>query len=719
MTNKILPILTIFLFITTIGLFAQSPAVVVEYYENNSGEMYARTPDGMEYNVDEFGFGEELPVGTTLFTLDGDYAELRMDPAGTIIRVSENTNFKIEGLQGRGGSDRNTFHVAVGKFKAVVAKQDGALYSFMGSTAVCGVRGTQFIYSAIPGIEEIAYVLDGVVDYTNAAGQTVALGAGQAANAMAAQFASFQPPSDLIGDLERGMDFVKLRIEEVPGYVEELLEEAAEEEPAEGEKVAELLEEKEKKEPEAKAKTPKWLETLMKFLGMELGTTTIYDDEEGKQVTWAKAIIQPKFAFGKLKVALYLPIIYKEDMFSVSDWYRPEDNNEWSFGRDQGEWDEIALDALNDLILKIRYVQWADNRAPFFFKVGNLDNFTVGHGSIMRNYANDLNFPAERKVGLNLGVNREKGGVELMVNDAAAPEIFGGRVHFRPFAPNFKLGFGLSALADINPERVEFGSGADWGRPMFFNVGLDVDQPIIEKDMLKMILFADTALMIPYFLYPVDTTVDTIEYTVPAGLATEAIWYENTPRNWGVDAGIFGNLFVVDYRLEFLYSLGTFRPFFYGPMYDLESLDNVKDVVAYLDDPSLAKWDTQTMGIYGELGYTMEKVFYISGGYEWNWPINLASGEPWPDDWFWIELGIFEDLLPVYGSIGFARKGLAAPLIDGESFNLDTFFDKNLTLAGELVYSISPIMEIALVVTSTVFDDSWYPSVSILTRLND
>jgi len=42
---------------------------------------------------------EEAVDASTLITLDGDYAELRMDPNGTIIRVGENTNFRIDGLQ--------------------------------------------------------------------------------------------------------------------------------------------------------------------------------------------------------------------------------------------------------------------------------------------------------------------------------------------------------------------------------------------------------------------------------------------------------------------------------------------------------------------------------------------------------------------------------------------------------------------------------------------
>ncbi len=708
MKNKILPILLVLFFALTVAAFAQTPAVIVEYYENTSGEMYVRTLDGAEYNVDQFGFGEELPVGATVFTLDGDYAELRMDPAGTIIRVAENTNFKVDGLQGRDGAQKNTFSVAVGKFKAVVAKRDGGLYSFRGSTAVCGVRGTTLIFSIIPGVEELAYVLDGVIDYTNAAGRTLALGAGQAADALAANFTAFQPPSDLLQNLERGMDFVRLRVNEVPGYIEEVIEEAIEEaEEAEGEVEeagAEIKTTEKGEEPteKAEAETPKWVGKMMNFLGVELGTTTIADE------TWAKAIIQPRFALGKLKVALYLPVIYKEDMFDPSTWYRPEDNDEWSFGTDQDGWEEIALDAVNDLFLKIRYIQWGDNRDPFFFKFGNLDNLTIGHGSIMRNYANDSNFPTERKIGLNLGVNKEKGGLELMVNDAADPEIFGFRAYTRPFAPSAKLGFGLTALADINPERLDFEETATYGQPMFFNAGLDLDQPIIERDALSIILFADVASMIPYF------REDVPAYGVTSGFDRDAVWYDGKPKNWGVDAGIFGKLLFLDYRLEFLYSDGIYEPFFYNSMYDLQSQGKVVNLLEYLQDPTNNDYDLQRMGIYGELGYTMDKVFYIAGGYNWNWPINPAPGE-FADDRFWVEFGLFKDLLPLYGSIALTREGLVAPLVNGESI---TFFDENLVLSGELVYPISPIFELAVQVQSNVIGGQWYPSWSILTRLN-
>jgi hypothetical protein len=676
-------------------LFAQSPAVHLEYYENASRDMYVRLSDGKELGVDEIGMGGELPVGATLVTLDGDYAELRMQPTGTILRVSENTNFTVNGLQGRDAAAKNTFTVAVGKIRAVVAKRDGSQYAFRGDSAVCGVRGTQFFLSVLPTVEELAYVVDGVIDYTNAAGQTISVGAGLAANALAANFQTFTPPPGILQSLQQGMDFVQLRMQEVQGYLEEAAgKEAAEEKPTEVAEAAEKGGEGAAGEaPAAKSEPPAWLQKLMNVLGMEIGTVTI-DDQ-----TWAKAIIQPRFTLGKLKVALYLPVIYQQDMLDPETWYRPDGNDEWSFGTDQSGWEAIVGDAINDLFLKIRYVQYGDNRDPFFFKLGNLDNITLGHGSIMRMYANDADFPSVRKVGLDLGLNKKKGGLQLMIDDAGNPQIFGLRGYVRPIG---KLGLGLSAVTDIDPQRE---AGDDL---MFLNGGADLDLPIIEKKRLSIVAFADVAAMVPYFRTPVGS--------IPEGFAWDAVWYDGKPRNWGLDAGLLGNLLMIDYRLEFQWSNGIFRPAFYDNLYDRLSGLYADEMIAYLSAPSDPIYDTYTMGVYGELGYELPKVFYLKGGYLWPWPTGPeASSADWPDDQLWLEFGIFKDLLPLYGSISMTRRGLAAPLIRGESVD---FFDENLVFSGELDYPFSPLVELALVVTTNVVGGKAQPSVSILTRLS-
>jgi hypothetical protein len=538
----------------------------------------------------------------------------------------------------------------------------------------------------MPGEQELAYVLEGLVDFTNAAGETLSLGAGLAADALAASFAAFTPPPDLLQTLEEGTEFQKLNEAEVAQAEVEGPPEVVPEEPA-----------------KAEAKTPKWLEKLMGFLGLEIGTVTL----EGE--TWAKAIVQPHFAFGKLRLGLYLPLIYRNDMFDSSQFYRPAGNDEWSFGSDQGTWQEGLLDAIDDLFLKIRYVEWGEQRDPFFFKIGNLNDITIGHGSIMRDYANDADFPAVRKIGLNLGLDGKKGGLEAMISNAADPQIFGLRGHFNLFGP---LAMGLTALTDINPEQVPYGVASTYGKPIFLNGGLDLELPIVEKDSLAVIPYIDAAAMLPYFR----------EAPAPglaSGLAWEAFWPGSwPPKNWGLMAGVLGNISVLDYRLEFRYTDGTFRPAFYDTLYDRLSPEYVQELVAYLSDPNNPKYDVQTLGVYGELSYTLKRVFYITGGYYWPWPTKLDvawANKSWPDDTLRLEFGILKGLLPLYGSIAMYRKGLAAPLLNGQQLD---FFDKNLLFGGEIVYPFSPIMEFALQVTMNMFGSAPYPSISILTRLN-
>ena len=214
------------------------------------------------------------------------------------------------------------------------------------------------------------------------------------------------------------------------------------------------------------------MDRLLGMLGVEIGSLTVGDE------TYAKAVISPTIAVNKLKVQLYLPIIYQDDLFNPNDWYEPAGNNEWSFGTDQGgAWFDIVADFASDLALKFKYLQYGDLRDPFFVKLGNLNTFTVGHGLIMRNYANDSEFPAVRRVGLNLGVDFGGGGFEAVVNDLADVQIAGGRLYARPAGEAVPLALGVSGIVDLYAARElgEESPGVDWedliGDPMLINVG--------------------------------------------------------------------------------------------------------------------------------------------------------------------------------------------------------------------------------------------------------
>ncbi len=323
-----------------------------------------------------------------------------------------------------------------------------------------------------------------------------------------------------------------------------------------------------------------------------------------------------------MKAGLYLPLIYNGNMFDPEDWYHPNGNDEWSFGFDQTGVVDVVVDVVSDTFLKIKYFEWNEQRDPFFFKIGNLNDITVGHGLIMRDFANDADFPAVRRVGLNFGFDLGKIGFEYMVNDAGnlltparrvlRPDVRARRAHgWARLLPAVRQREEATEAQDhpatsrsacrcsrTSARLSGFDDPVKAGEPIFLNPGVDLDVPIFETDVFSIVAFADAALMVPYFRYAPDLAylgVMTGE-AVEAGLAWEAVYNPDADigageipfKNYGVAAGLFGNVWFIDWRLEYRYYTGVFKPAFYNTGYERSRSQYVSEVVDYLanmDDP--------------------------------------------------------------------------------------------------------------------------------------
>jgi hypothetical protein len=457
------------------------------------------------------------------------------------------------------------------------------------------------------------------------------------------------------------------------------------------------------------------MELLRRYLNMELGSITI-----GNTV-YQKATLAPEFSLGPLEVGLYLPIIYNENLLDPDDWYKPGGNHEWDFGfGPDHENEEIiprVLDFASDLALKIKYLKWGELRDPFFFQVGNLSDITVGHGLIMRGYANDAEFPAVRRTGLNIGLSVPNIGMEAMVNDIGAPEIIGGRIFLRPAAPFFNLAFGLSSVVDINPA-ADAENAADLGQPIFISAGIDLDFPIVEFDLFRFIFFGDVAAMVPYFgASPAGTS------NIPVGFQLNAVYAPDNPtnfygidlplRNFGIEAGAFGNVGPFDWRLSYRDFSGTFRPAFYNAGYERQRAAYVSQVIDYLENPGTSQYDQTVFGIYGEGGFELPDLFGIDFAYMWPWqrqPDNtIAVSEL---DYFKLGGHIAPGVIPVvdvYGSVAYERTRFLPTLLqqvqEGEEpeFNL---FDENTVVSAEIIYQVAPTFDVVLLYTTTLARDA-------------
>lgn len=707
---KILSILLI-LFIGT-GAFAQEdpPVIMMDYYN-----LDLRLPDDEIVYEEELYEGYPVAVGSTISTLDGGYAEIELYD-GTIIKIDEMTDFVVEQIMDRDGAEKNIFSLVVGRFRSVVeSATKGDNYQFNGISSVCGVRGTDLSMWVDAGINmDSVFILDGVVDYTNkATGQTIKVTKDLMANTFDSMFQTKAIPDDFMNILNKGLKFNKLDPSKIKGKEPEPTQPPEEKDsgadtvPDTGTDIDTIIDEEEEyRAPDM----PDWLSNL---LGMEIGSITIGDK------TYAKAVLQPTFSVGPLKTSLYLPLIYEHNMFDPDYWYKPKGNNEWSFGTDQEEPIDMVGDFLSDLFLKIKYIQWGEQRDPFWIKVGNMSDFTIGHGLIMKNYANDADFPQIRRIGVNLGMDFPSGGFEVISNDiteiVTSPRIFGTRGYLRPFAPGMPLALGLTLIADFNPGSdlpkisVENTPTADEiGNPMFINLGFDVDYPFIESDFLSIIGFADIAAMLPYFL----TKGAGAYSSITAGPHFEAIIPEDGSgvRNYGFFTGFMGNILFIDYVLDFRYFTGTFKPQFFSTAYDRSSGDRAVETADYIRSPSTS--EDIVMGVYMEGGYTLDKVFSIEIGYMFPMTIDTLGDFTFMEgeDTLHAKFTISSDVIPfidLSGSISYDRSYFLK-MLAGETSptgrDLD-WFDEYTVFGGEIIYGVNDNVDIALLLTSPVSID--------------
>lgn len=688
--------------------FAQSdPVAILEYFDDDQ-ELQIRDTDDFEVN---FYIGIALNPGDQIITGDTS-AEIRLDPNGSIIRLAPNTRFVVEGLQGREGAEENAFAMERGRMRMVASRllqDDESRYSVRTPTAVAGVRGTDFGMVSQPeeaqnAMQEL-FVFSGEVAFESGlTGETITLGGGERADVYGEEFQPQLMSEAEVSERREGLEFVALDPADVPSPDDQAQEEAeTESEPTavDSEPVPEVSEEPTE---ETDGLGDRMFENLARISGLQVGSVTINEE------TWAQALFQPRLSIGPLSLELYLPITYRENIFDPGEWYRPEGNNEWSFGTDQ-DWSNEPLVALEDVAtdvaLKIKSLEFGERGDGLYFKIGNLSNLTIGQGLLMRNYANDIDFPTVRRVGFNLGFDLNRWGLETIVNDLVAPEIFAGRLYFRPALPVTAAAVGFSAITDMAPGNQALLAEVRAADPLFLNVGADVEIPILNRAILSLTGFAEGGGLIPYLREDATYNGESIN----GGLKTDALvdFSSGELRNFGWSAGVRGNVTFLDYRLEYRSFDGIFRPAFYGPSYDRLRGTYAEETLQYLSNTEAERYDLRTMGVAGEAGASILDIVYLSAGYFWPWEItDNGAWQGSDEDEFLFSAELQEGLLPLGIETGltYRRSHFAATAAKWGEYKDATLFDADTTLNGYVAYPFNDVVRIvAQVTTATVRDE--------------
>lgn len=713
-----------------------TPRVILAFAEDET-QIQVRSREG---RLSTPALGDTIAIGSSIITR-ATGAELQVMPNRSIVRLSPNTTFRIDDLQGADGAEANAFHVAAGKVRTVAARLTGLeRYSVSTPTAVGGVRGTDFVMLVEAGAKDWICVQEGLVEYTKlATGQALQVAAGDFADTFAPVFAAAPAGAQRLAEIFSDVGFQSLKLEDVPGTP---ANRAAQQTTAQAETPAETPAETTQQPADSQSSGPMMgvnasaapsasaaagpsdapppaapaapraedplMEALRKILGFQVGAITI----DG--VTYSQAVIQPNIRLDGFAIGLYLPVIYSQNLFDPSDWYKPRGNNEWSFGTDESfgeDWLARGLDAAQDILLKIKYLEAGKpNEDPFYIKIGNLSTMQLANGGLMRGFANDQDFPAVRRIGLNTGLRMDPLLIEAVLDDVADPSVVGGRLGLAFGGTQF----GLSSVVDLFlASELSAAKQEEYGNPLLIGLGADLQLFNLNLGILSLKSYLEAGTALPYYRSAVPGEPGLSQ--IDQGPAAYAIWDEGL-RNWGAVFGLAGNVLIVDYRLEARYTQGLYRATLFDANYQRTKTAGVlQPLHDYLRETAVKTEadGTQTLGVYGSGGFNLFDLLTLDMGYYW--PMGFkADGtvDVGQTDKFEAKVVIPEGTIPfidIHGSVSYERYRFGPTLYDILVNNSEQglyLFDANTVLRGEVIYPLASTLKLAINVATTVLRDA-------------
>ncbi|MFC1567050.1 hypothetical protein ACFL4A_04330 [bacterium] len=309
--------------------------------------------------------------------------------------------------------------------------------------------------------------------------------------------------------------------------------------------------------------------------------TVVLTDDQGNQTMYSQLSLRPQINLGKLGVGLDLFFYFDEN-----GYLREED------------WDDASK-----IPEKILYIKYAEKGDPFYFHIGGMKEYILGHGIIFNNYSNLILYPDLRKIALAVDVNAGYFGFETITSNIKRAEVLGGRFYYRPLHkysfPFFrKLGVGISAGTDVNPD-----NNKDTENDQVTIIGFDIDLPILDMGLLSTLAFFDIATMELGSAYTDDTLT-------------------NPAKNGGVgnSVGIMGKFAFLNYRAEYRSLQNNFSYGYFNSFYEVDR--STKGYTIAGDDEPMRE------GPYFEAAYSFMDKAHIKASYE-NYDHDPENKYPW------------------------------------------------------------------------------------------
>ncbi|MFZ2322773.1 MAG: hypothetical protein WAV89_03645 [Ignavibacteriaceae bacterium] len=258
-----------------------------------------------------------------------------------------------------------------------------------------------------------------------------------------------------------------------------------------------------------------------------------------------------------------------------------------------------------DYLSIIRYVRYGLKNDPVFIKLGALDYYTLGHGTIMHQYNNSPTYDA-RRIGLVADIDFGKFGFESIYGSFAQSGVFGMRAYARPLQYTEaghipiigNLEFGASYVTDFNEyARVDSGYFDQTGKFKVVKdggaltvLGIEVGLPLIKSSVTTITLYADYNKIIDF----------------GSGVAT------------GIKFDFAGlGLISASAKLERRFNNGKYLPSYFNSFYEIERFKSDSAAGTYTSKSlQLANITENANGFYGDLFIRVLNLFDIYGSYQ-------------------------------------------------------------------------------------------------------
>ena len=260
----------------------------------------------------------------------------------------------------------------------------------------------------------------------------------------------------------------------------------------------------------------------------------------------------------------------------------------------------------SDYLSIIRYIRYGLKNDPVFVKVGALDYYTLGHGSIMNQYNNSPTYD-NRRIGLVADIDFGKFGFESIFSSFSPAGVFGIRAYARPLQFSSaadlpilgNLEVGASFVTDINEDagiiagnydsaKEEFIVSSDTGAINIF--GFDLGLPLLNSSVTDITLYAD--------------------YSKIAKFGS------------GVAAGIkfdfnLSTLLNITAKLERRFNSGKYIPAYFNSLHEIERFKVDSSNHTFSSKALALNSISETMnGFYGDLLVRVLGLFDIYGSYQ-------------------------------------------------------------------------------------------------------